>query len=222
MPYTARIDGVADEFIEFVETTLNAKVDARYALPRDTYNAYIAGPNGTALTFKKDHDWQDMTLRAKYQILAANVHRIDMATVGTFSLPTGGNNFGGEGVSPGLGLHLQKPFNYINFFTGAAGNYYTDNREQTFEFNHWRGMAYGGGELRPFWWVAGVFTYQVYTPFASTNHPLDEISHYYSIMGRFWLGRQVMFEAGVVENVGLIENRNSSDVTFKFSLTAHF
>src|SRR6266540_2437607 len=31
LPYTVRMNGVADEFIEYVETYLNAKVDARYA-----------------------------------------------------------------------------------------------------------------------------------------------------------------------------------------------
>src|SRR3954464_7540698 len=69
VPYTTRINGVADEFIEYVETTLNAKVDARYALPRDRYNAYVAGPTGTALTLKKASGLQDITLRSKYQIL---------------------------------------------------------------------------------------------------------------------------------------------------------
>jgi hypothetical protein len=70
--------------------------------------------------------------------------------------------------------------------------------------------------------VALVGTYQIYTPFASSNPPLDEVAHYYSVMGRFWLWRRFVFEAGVVENVGLVENRNSSDVTFKFSLSGHF
>lgn len=222
IPYTARIDGVADEFIEYVETTLDAQVDARFALPRDTYNAYIANPTGTALTLNKDEEFQDITLRAKYQVLGREDHWLDMAVVGTLSLPTGGNHFGGEGISPGLAAHFQKPLKYINFFMGAAGNYYSDNREQAFEFNAWRGMAYGGGELKPFSWVSGIFTYQIYTPFASSNPPLDEIAHYYSVMLRFYLGQHVAFEAGIVENVGLIENRNSSDVTFKFSLTGHF
>lgn len=222
IPYTARIEGVADEFIEFVETTLNARVDARFALPRDTYTAYIANSEGTALTLRKDEQFQDMTLRAKYQLLEHADHWIDAAAVGTFSLPTGGSSFGGEGVSPGLGVHVQKPLKYINFFLGGAGNYYSNAREQYFKFNNWRGMAYGGGELKPFSWASGVFTYQIYTPFASSNHPLDEIAHYYSVMGRFYIGKRVTFEAGVVENVGLIENRNSSDVTFKFSLTACF
>ena len=222
VPYTQRVDGVADEFIEFVETTLNAQVDARFALPRDTYTAYIANPTGTALTLRKDTDFQDATLRAKYQLLEQSEHWIDAAAVGTFSVPTGGDDFGGEGVSPGLGVHGQKPLKYINFFAGAAGNYYSDSRGQSFEFNAWRGMAYGGAELKPFSWVSGVFTYQIYTPFASSNDPLDDIAHYYSFMGRFYLGKHVTFEAGVVENLGIIENRNSSDVTFKFSLTGHF
>jgi hypothetical protein len=222
VPYTARIEGVADEFIEFVETTLNAKVDERYALPRDTYTAYIANPDGIALTMRKDEQFQDTTLRAKYQLLERADHWVDAAVVSTFSLPTGGSSFGGEGISPGLGLHFQKPLKYINFFLGGAGNYYSNSREQHFKFNNWRGMAYGGGELRPFWWASAIFTYQVYTPFASSNNPLDEMAHYYSVMGRLYLGKQVTFEAGIVENVGLIENRNSSDVTFKFSLTGHF
>lgn len=222
VPHTVRTEGVADEFIEFVETFLNARVDARYALPRDTYNSYIAGPNGTVLTLNKGHDFQDITLRAKYQVLRSDAQWLDMAAVATMSVPTGGNTFGGEGTSPGLGLHMQKPLKYINFFVGGAGNYYTDRTEQLFSFNPWRGMAYGGAELKPLSWAAVVFTYQIYTPFASRNPPLDEIAHYYSVMGRFWIAKRFTFEAGVVENVGLIENRNSSDVTFKFSLTGHF
>lgn len=222
VPYTVRTSGVADEFIEFVETFLNAKVDARFALPRDTYNAYVAGPAGTEMTLKKSHAFQDITLRSKFQFLERTNHFIDASVVGTLSLPTGGNTFGGEGISPGLGLHAQKPVKCVNIFLGGAGNYYTDGREQLFDFNDWRGMGYGGIEIKPLKWAAGVVTYQVYTPFASSNSPLDEIAHYYSVMGRFWIGRNVIFEAGVVENVGVIENRNSSDVTFKFSLSAHF
>jgi hypothetical protein len=222
VPFTARINGVADPFIEFVETTLNAKVDARYALPRDRYNAYIAGPTGTELTLRKDHGMQDVTLRSKYQILRETNHWVNMAAVGTFTMPTGENNFGGEGWSPGLGMHIEKPLRYFDFFTGAAGNYYTDAQEQKFEFNHFRGMAYGGVEVKPLSWASAIFTYQIYTPFASSNHPLDEMAHYYSVMGRLWLGKKVVLEGGVVENVGLIENRNSSDVTFKFALIGNF
>jgi hypothetical protein len=222
IPFTVRTGGVADEFIEFVETTLNAKVDARYALPRDRYNAYIAGPTGTALTFTRRKDFQDITLRAKFQLRERTNNWVDLAVVSTLGLPTGGDTFGGEGLSPGAGVHAQKPLKYINFFTGAAGTYYSDHQEQLFEFNDLRGTAYGGCEIKPLKWAALVFTYQIYTPFASSNPPLDEIAHYYSVMGRFWLGNRVTFEAGVVENVGIIENRNSSDVTFKFSLSGHF
>lgn len=222
VPYTRRIDGVADRFIEFVETTLNAKVDARYALPRDTYNAYIAGPNGTVLTLKKGQDFQDITLHAKRQILEHDSNWLDFAAVGTLSLPTGGNTFGGDGISPGLGLHFQKPLRHFNYFMGGAGNYYSDTREQKFEFNSWRGMAYAGAEWKPLSWGALVFTYQMYSSYASSNSPLNNPAHYYSVLGRFWIYHRWTFEAGVVENLGLIENRNSSDVTFKFSLTGHF
>jgi hypothetical protein len=223
VPYTRRIDGVADEFIEFVETTLNAKVDARYQLPRDTYNSYIAGPNGTVLTFRKASSFQDTTFRAKYQFLdSTEGDCVDMAAVGTFTIPTGGENFGGHGVSPGLGLHVQKPVSkYLNLFIGGAGNYYSNSREQLFVFDDWRGMGYLGGEGRVGWFGLAVM-YQVYTPFAPENAPLNASAHYYSVMGRFFLGKNVTFETGVVENLGQFDNRNSTDVTFKFSLTAHF
>ena len=156
-------------------------------------------------------------------LFRSGAQHFDLAAVGTLSLPTGGNTFGGDGFSPGLGLHAQKPVvKWLNFFAGASGNYYSDTVEQKFEFNHWRGMAYGGLEWKPFRWGALAFTYQMYSPFASTNDPLDAPAHYYSVTGRFWIYRKIFFEAGVVENLGLIENRNSSDVTFKFSLSAHF
>jgi hypothetical protein len=223
VPYTRRIDGVADEFIEFVETTLNAKVDARYQLPRDSYNSYIAGPNGTVLTFRKASSFQDTTLRAKYQFLDVNDGDcVDMAAVGTFTIPTGGENFGGRGVSPGIGLHLQKPLSkHYNLFIGGAGNYYTNSREQLFKFDDVRGMGYLGAESRWAWFGLAAM-YQVYTPFAPQNAPLNASAHYYSVMGRFYLGSNVTFETGVVENVGQFDNRNSTDVTFKFSLAAHF
>jgi len=222
VPFTVRMGGVADEFIEFVETTLDSRVDARFALPRDAYTAYIANPDGTALVLKESEAFQDFTLRAKYQFLRDEKNWLDLSAVATLTLPTGGSHFGSEGISPGLGLHVQKPTKYINTFLGAAGNYYSDNREQRFEFNELRGMAYGGWEIKPVKWGALVVMYQIYSPFASSNHPLDDLAHYYSIMGRLWLGNRVTLEAGIVENLGVIENRNSSDVTLKFALTGHF
>lgn len=222
LPYTARVDGTLDEFIEFVETTLNAKVPDRFELPRDTYQAFITGDTGPDLILKKTYGMSDMTLRAKYQFLDQAHGGFNASLVGVLSLPTGADTFGGQGVSPGLGLNIERPFKYFNLFLGGAGNYYTDNKEQGFEFNDWRGMAYAGTEWKPLRWLSFIGMYQIYTPFASRHHPLDEIAHYYSVTGRFWFGKNTFFETGVVENLGLIENRNSSDVTFKFALTVRF
>jgi len=83
-------------------------------------------------------------------------------------------------------------------------------------------MGYAGGALKPWNWFALMFIYQAYSPLARTNEPLDDPAHYYSITGRFYFSDRATFEAGVVENIGLIENRNSSDVTFKFALALNF
>ncbi|MDX1952482.1 MAG: DUF3187 family protein [Verrucomicrobiota bacterium] len=222
IPYTVRVNGTADRFIEFVETTLDAKVDARFALPRDTYQATLASPDGTGMVLKKGSDLSDITLRLKYQLAGREEACVDLAAVATLSLPTGGSTFGGDGISPGLGLHVQKPVGKWNFFLGLAGNYYSDDLEQNFEFNDFRGMTYAGLSWRLFKRVAAVGEYQIYSPFAPRNSPLDEIAHYYSITGRFFITEKITFEAGIVENVGTIENRNSSDVTFKFALAGLF
>jgi hypothetical protein len=223
LPYTARLDGAADEFIEFVELTLNAPVPARYELPRDTYNAVLETPNRRVLTFPKSNGLNDLTLRLKKGLTQVEEFWLDAAVVWTLSLPTGEQTFGGEGVSPGLGLHLQKPItHWLNTYAGAAGVYYSDREEQHWQFNRWRGMTYAGTMWKPADWVGFLVMYQIYTPFTSGNPPLNDLAHYYSVTGRFWLNHYTTFEAGVVENLGLIENRNSSDVTFKFALTFHF
>jgi hypothetical protein len=223
LPYTFRFDGEADEFIEFVETTLNAPVPARFELPREVYQATLATPGGHLMTLREEDGFNDITVRAKHSLLRYEISGVDLAAVATFALPTGEDTFGGEGVAPGLGLHLQKPlFTWLNLYTGLSGVYYSDANEQGLELYDLRGMVYGGAAWKPFRWVELLFLYQVYSPLAQSNEPLDDPAHYYSVTGRFFLGRHITFEAGVVENVGLIENRNSSDVTFKFALAGHF
>lgn len=223
LPYTIRFDGEADEFIEFVETTLNAQVPDRFQLPRDTYQATLATPDGGLFTLNEDDGLNDVTLRAKRALLRYEESGLDLAAVASLSLPTGEETFGSSGFSPGIGFHLQKPlFPWLNIYSGAAGVYYTDDNEQGLELYSVRGMAYGGAGWKPLRWGALIFMYQLYSPFARSNDPLDDFAHYYSVMGRFYLGKWGTFEAGVVENLGLIENRNSSDVTFKFALAMHF
>jgi hypothetical protein len=223
VPYTIRFDGEADEFIEFVETTLNEKVPARFELPRDTYQATLATPDGHLMTLNEDDGLNDVTFRAKRSLLRYEDSGVDVAAVATLSLPTGEDTFGSNGFSPGLGLHLQKPVvSWLALYTGAAGVYYSDDDEQGLELQPVRGMAYGGAAWKPLNWAALLFMYQVYSPLAKTNDPLNDPAHYYSVTGRFFLGDWGSFEAGVVENLGAIENRNSSDVTFKFALAMHF
>lgn len=223
LPYTARLHGTADEFIEFVETTLNARVPARFELPRDTYQATLITSANDVYTLQRGGGFNDLSLRAKRQLLESTNRFIDAAAVLTLALPTGENTFGGHGVSPGLGLHLQKPVaNWLNFYLGTAGIYYSHHKEQNWSFHDLRGMAYGGAMWKPADWVGFLAIYQIYSPFAPGNEPLNEPAHYYSVTGRFWLNESTTFEAGIVENLGVIENRNSSDVTFKFALALHF
>jgi len=223
LPHTARFDGEADEFIEFVETTLNAKVPDRYELPRDTYQAALETPAGQLLALHEESGFNDASLRLKRALLESEQAGFDLAAAATLALPTGEHTFGSTGLTPGLGLHAQKPLaRWLNLYAGAAGTYYGDENEQGLELEPLRGMAYAGTALKPFRWGELILLYQIYSPFARSNEPLDEPAHYYSVTGRFFLGTRVSFEAGVVENLGLIENRNSSDVTFKFALAARF
>jgi hypothetical protein len=223
LPYTFRIDGSADEFIEFVETILKARVPERYELPRDTYQAVLVKPDNSVLNLRKQHGAEDLTLRFKRQIVKYEDHRFDAAVTGTLSLPTGSENFGGEGVAPGLSLNVQKPLrHWLNLYGGAAGVYYSDNSIQGWKINHFRGMTYAGLAVKPKPWFALLAEYQYYTAFAQTNPPLDDSAHYYSITGRFYFWGNASFETGIVENLGLVENRNSSDVTFKFALKLEF
>lgn len=223
LPYTYRIDGTADEFIEFVETTLNARVPERYTLPRDKYQAVLLRPDNGVVSFTKATGSEDITLRVKRQLAKFEDHKFDAALTGTLGLPTGSKEFGGEGASPGLSLNVQKPlFRWLNLYAGAAGVYYSDNSIQRWEINHLRGMSYAGFAVKPLSWFALLAEYQYYTPFAPSNPPLNEGAHYYSVTGRFFVWEHAFFETGVVENLGLIENRNSSDVTFKFTFAVEF
>ncbi len=223
LPYTVRFDGEADEFIEFVETTLNAQVPDRFTLPRETYEATLATPDGKLFTLNEEDGLNDITFRVKRSLLQYERSGLDLAAVATLSFPTGENTFGSYGLSPGLGLHLQKPVRtWLNLYSGAVGVYYEDDNEQGLDLEPIRGMVYGGAAFKPISWAALILIYQVYSPFARTNEPLNDPAHYYSVMGRFNLGQWGTFDAGVVENLGAIENRNSSDVTFKFALAAHF
>lgn len=221
LPYTVRTGGAADEFIEFVETTLNARVEARYKLPRNTYNAVIRA-NGKTFGLPEASGLGDLTLRAKYQFSVSEDSPLDSALVGTLALPSGEESFGGNGVSPGLGIHLQRPVtDWINLYTGMAGVFYSENEEKGLELYPVRGMGYAGSAVKLFRCFELLMMYQIYSPLAPHNAPLDDPTHYYSVTGRFFY-QKMSFEAGVVENLGIIENRNSSDVTFKFALLLDF
>jgi hypothetical protein len=224
LPFSWRLNGSLDPFIEFVETTLNAKVDERYTLPRDTYQAAIITPQNRVVTIPKDYGLQDISLRLKRQLLRSEKGQfIDAAVTGTLALPSGYDTFGGEGASPGISFNIQKPvYHWLNLFAGAAGVYYSDSSFRGWEFNEVRGMTYAGLCVKPLSWAALVAEYQVYSPFAASNTPLNACAHYYSITGRFYADKTLSFEMGVVENLGLIENRNSSDVTFKWALRLEF
>ena len=223
LPYAQRIDGRLDEFIEFVETTLNQRVESRYTLPRDTYQAFV-GATRPELLLKKGRGFRDASLRSKYQLFSQANHWMDAAAAFTLALPTGDADFGGEGVTPGIGVHVQKSFKHFNLFGGAAGTYNSDAIAQDFHFHHWRGMGYAGVEFRPWKYCATVLEYQIYSALAPNHPPLSESSQYWSwSILRLYID-PVIFEAGFVENslFGLWENRNSSDVVFNFSLTATF
>ena len=229
IPWTVRVDGILDRFIEFVETSLNAKVLARYNLPRDLYQAFVTDGKKPTLLMTRAMGMNDITLRAKHQFFHQEQAGINASFGMTLSLPSGDETFGGQGFSPGAGLHLERQFTCdytllkgINLMAGGTGNYYSDSREQLFLFNHWRGMGYAGAEIKFHRRVALVCMYQVYSAFASNYSPLTVAAHYYSFTGRFWIRPKTILEIGVVENLGLIENRNSSDVTFKFSITHRF
>jgi hypothetical protein len=198
-------------------------VPDRFELPRDTYHATLETPGGNLFTLREKNGFGDLTLRLKRSLLTYEKSGFDLAAVGTMALPSGEETFGGQGVSPGLGLHLQKPVrHWLNLYAGTAAVYYSDSNEQGLELEEVRGMAYGGAALKPFSWGALLLMYQIYSPFAKTNPPLDDPAHYYSVTGRFYLSDRATFEAGVVENLGVIENRNSSDVTFKFAIGMRF
>jgi hypothetical protein len=220
VPWTTRFDGTLDPFIESVESTLDARVQERFETPRFEWNALVLAPDGSRRLRMKDGDGLgDVSLRGKLALARAAEHGFDAALVATLGVPTGGNTFGGEGLTPGLGLHAQRPFDTVSLFAGATLQHHTDATSQDFRLAPWRWMGYAGAEWRP-WkgWLGLVVEYQVYGKPARTNSPLTHAAHYYAGGLRFYLPWNTTFEATVIENLGLIENRNSSDVVFQFAL----
>jgi hypothetical protein len=224
VPYVSRFEGTLDPFIEDVETALDAEVRTRFERPRDEWDAIAVRADGSrTLQMDEDDDFGDVSLRAKYA-LARDAHGFDVAAVGSLGLPTGGDTFGGEGVTPGLGLHAQRPFQsiHLNVYGGATLQHHTDATEQDFRLAPWRWMTYAGVEWKPAEWVGLLAAYQLYSPLARVDDPLDDYAHYYAGGVRFYLPRDVTLEATVVENMGAIENRNSSDVSFHFAVGWRF
>jgi hypothetical protein len=224
IPWTSRFDGTLDPFIEAVETSLDQQVQARFELPRSNWTAIAVRDDGSrTLQMRDGNGIGDISLRGKYALVRQQEHRFDAAVVASLGLPTGSSTFGGEGVTPGLGLHAQLPFETVNLFGGATLQYHCDATEQDFALAPWRWMTYAGAEWRP-WrsWFGVVAEYQVYGPLARVDDPLTDPSHYYAGGFRFYLPKRVTLETTVVENLGAIENRNSSDVSFHFAATWRF
>ncbi len=224
VPFTSRFDGTLDPFIERVETALDAQVQARFELPRSNWAALVTRNDGsrTLRMFERTR-LQDISVRAKIALVDPAEHSFDAALVASLGLPTGATTFGGDGVTPALGLHAQRPFDTVNLFGGATIQYHSAATEQEFLLAPWRWMTYAGTEWRP-WrsWLGLLVEYQVYSDIARSNTPLNHMAHYYAGGLRFYLPHRVTLEAAVVENLGLIENRNSSDVTFHFGAAWRF
>lgn len=224
LPWTARFDGTLDPFIENVEDALDARVRERFQRPRDSWDAIVVREDGSRRMRLRETDRVgDVVLHAKLGLARADRHAFDAAIAASLGLPSGAASFGGEGVSPGLALHLQKPFETLNLFAGAGLQHYTDATEQSLRLAPFRWMTYAGAEWRP-WrsWLGLVFQYQVYGRLARTNDPLDDPAHYYAVGLRLHLPARVTLEATMIENLGLIENRNSSDVAFHFGVGWQF
>lgn len=218
VPWTTRFNGTLDPLIESVETALDARVQARFELPRASWTALVVRSDGTRqLRMYERSQLGDISLRGKLALVRAAAQGYDLALVTSLGLPTGGDTFGGEGVTLALGLHAQLPFETVALFAGATLQHHSDAVEQDFPLAPWRWMTYAGAEWRP-WrsWLGLVAEYQVYGPIARSNRPLNHLAHYYAGGLRLHLPYRVTLEATVVENLGLIENRNSSDVTFHF------
>lgn len=224
VPWTSRFDGKLDPFIEAVEKTLDQEVQARFELPRASWTGIAVRPNGTrTLRVRDGTGLGDVSLRAKYALVRARDLGFDAALVASLGLPTGANTFGGEGLTPGIGLHAQLPFRTVNLFGGGTFQHHGDATEQEFRLAPYRWMTYAGAEWRP-WrsWLGLIAEYQIYGPLARVNSPLTEVSHYYAGGFRFYLPWRTTLETTVVENVGSIENRNSSDVSFHVALAWRF
>jgi hypothetical protein len=224
VPVTSRFDGTLDPFIEAVETSLDEQVQARFELPENDWTAIAVRDDGSrTLHMRNGSGFGDISLRGKYALARESDLGFDAAIVASLGLPTGGNTFGGEGVTPGLGLHAQLPFETVNLFGGATLQYFSDATEQEFDLAPWRWMTYAGAEWRP-WrsWLGLLVEAQVYGPLARVDAPLTHPSYYYAGGFRFYLPWRTTLEATVVENMGFIENRNSSDVSFHFAATWRF
>ena len=224
LPWTSRFDGTLDPFIEAVETSLDQQVQARFELPEDNWTAIAVRDDGSrTLQMRDGTGIGDISLRGKYAVVRKQDLGFDAAVVASLGLPTGANTFGGEGVTPGLGLHAQLPFETVNLFSGATLQYHSNATEQDFNLAPWRWMTYAGAEWRP-WrsWLGLLAEAQVYGPIARVDRPLTHLSYYYAGGFRFYLPWRTTLEATVVENFGAIENRNSSDVSFHFAASWRF
>jgi len=224
VPWTSRFDGTLDPFIEDVEDALDARVRERFEMPRFQSIAVVVRDDGSErLRMPDDHGLGDVSLRVKAALVREPELGFDAALVASLGIPTGRSTYGGAGWTPGIGLHLQKPFDTVNLFGGATLQHHTDAREQDFRLAPWRWMTYAGAEWRPFRsWLGLLAEYQVYGPLARTNDPLSDPAHYYAGGFRFYLPGGVHLDATVIENMGAIENDNSSDVTFQFVLGWRF
>jgi hypothetical protein len=220
VPWASRFNGTLDPLIEDVEDALDARVRERFQTPRSRWNALVIAPNGTRrMRLLEGSSQGDVSLRGRFALARRDELGFDASLVASLGLPTGSDSFGGEGVTPGLGVDLQKSFDTVNLFGGASIQHFTDATEQDFRLAPWRWMTYAGVEWRPWGrWLGLLFQYQIYGPLARTNDPLDDPAHYYAGGFRVYLPAHVTLDAMAIENNGLVENRNSTDISFHFAV----
>lgn len=213
IPLYARGGGILDDVVDAFHDAFGLPGAGRDRFGKDKYRALLT-VDGRTSTLDKGVGVGDLEAWGKIQLWDPADAWAAAAVALTMKLPTGGTDYGSDGVDVAISLSFSKEiWDFIHAYAGFAPVFYTDTREQNLKYHTFNWVTFGGLEFEVHEQVSLLLQATVQSPLMD-NPPNYDDTRYSVAFGVMWSpwedGRT--FEFGFVENVANYES--TADVGF--------
>lgn len=214
--------GILDGFIEGFERSVGAINDDRRRAPRDRYLVRLRGQDGSIQEFGgRDSGWhfESVSLALEHQVLSGSATTPALTTSVVVKVPTVHQVAGrpNEGVDVGVSLHAGQRLGRFHFYSSLGAVRFENVRTFGVELVRYQLSFINSVEYRATSSTSLVAQVLVCGPVAYHLGELSDRTRETAIGVKHLLGRNVLLEVSVVENILVFSN--SADVAFHTGLT---